>query len=840
MNRCMGIAATFVFLLSASSQAVTFVPDTSVKAETSNNTSASDAFTGRYDKWVRTTNPDGVTTSTHDTGTIMNNGALVGANISKVNIHSMYPSPTTLFWTTSQSWFTTDPANLVAGKLKDDAQSGNHLDIGYNNADLAQGQKQIDDMISRGLDGLIVNWQSSAETVTTTFLNNVIPYAATRDFKIIVELDMGALNFHCTVSSTNTHEDCVIRDINYIVDTWSSSAAYYKIGTRPVVMTFSLETADPSLDWTKIVPLLHGDPLLVWQGQNGFNRTQYSLGAYKWIDGTNADFYNAAKTAEAGTPRKYAWGSVFKGFDDREASWVKPKVIDQACGQNWLNGWAAAAAPTAFPNGTLDNLHIVTWDDYQEGSEIETGLDNCLGTVNLSVASGAANWTLSFTSQTTQSGTTVTGSEAGLHHFTVFAAQNGTTAADGTPALMTLQDNLPLSPKNFNLDAVGLPPGTYQIYVKAVGQPMMKNVMSKGQTYVSGGAAPSANITKPVGGASVSSPVEFIAQALNDTPTHWAMYDGNTQVQSFDSNATTIDVTQALAAGPHTVTIQYWDPSGAVMKDSVAITVTANSPPVAAVSVSPASGVAPLAVSATVSGTDGDGTIVAYSIDWGDGSAVTSAATGSHTYAAAGSYVVTGTVTDNGGATDTATATVSVTSPTQPLTISMTSPTNGQQVSGMIPVKACASSSNPITNYTIYFNSVAQKSIRGQACIDTTINPSPGCANSANVTANVWDSSGAVTKQSAIINVNRQVEVSSPADGATVSTSVHVVSTACSNMATVTTSKIYLDGVQAWTQSGAHIDTVIPVTAHRAHWLRMQSWDATGVSFWDDVNVTTP
>jgi PKD repeat protein len=318
------------------------------------------------------------------------------------------------------------------------------------------------------------------------------------------------------------------------------------------------------------------------------------------------------------------------------------------------------------------------------------------------------------------------------------------------------------------------------------------------------------------------------------------MYDGNTQVQSFDSNATSIDVSQALGAGQHTITIQYWDPSGAVMKDSVAINVTANSPPVASISVSPASGVAPLAVSATVSGTDGDGTIVGDSIDWGDGSAATNAATGSHSYPAAGSYVVTGTVTDNGGLTDTATATVSVTSASQPLTINLTSPASGQQVSGMIPVKACASSSNPITNYTIYFNNVAQKSIPNQSCIDTTINPAPGCANSANLTVNVWDSSSAVTKQSAIINVNRSVAVSSPADGATVSTSVHVVSTACSNMATVTTSKIYLDGVEVHTQSGAHIDTVIPVSAHKAHWIRMQSWDATGVSFWGDVNVTTP
>ena len=58
------------------------------------------------------------------------------------------------------------------------------------------------------------------------------------------------------------------------------------------------------------------------------------------------------------------------------------------------------------------------------------------------------------------------------------------------------------------------------------------------------------------------------------------------------------------------------------------------------------------------------------------------------------------------------------------------------------------------------------------------------------------------------MNIVRAVTVDAPADQATVTTSVHVVSTACSNMATVTTSKIYLDGVEAFTTSGAHIDHV--------------------------------
>jgi PKD repeat protein len=63
------------------------------------------------------------------------------------------------------------------------------------------------------------------------------------------------------------------------------------------------------------------------------------------------------------------------------------------------------------------------------------------------------------------------------------------------------------------------------------------------------------------------------------------------------------------------------------------------------------------------SSTDPDGSVDAHSWNWGDGSPAGSGRTSSHTYATAGTYTVALTVTDNGGATNTASQQVTVTAP---------------------------------------------------------------------------------------------------------------------------------------------------------------------------------
>lgn len=72
-------------------------------------------------------------------------------------------------------------------------------------------------------------------------------------------------------------------------------------------------------------------------------------------------------------------------------------------------------------------------------------------------------------------------------------------------------------------------------------------------------------------------------------------------------------------------------------------------------------------VAVTSTASDADGTIASYDYDWGDGSAHGTTGNASHTYTTPGTYTISQTVTDNGSASSTTTANVSVPASVAPI-----------------------------------------------------------------------------------------------------------------------------------------------------------------------------
>jgi parallel beta-helix repeat protein len=149
------------------------------------------------------------------------------------------------------------------------------------------------------------------------------------------------------------------------------------------------------------------------------------------------------------------------------------------------------------------------------------------------------------------------------------------------------------------------------------------------------------------------------------------------------------------SAGSYTVTVTATDGNNLTSQATKSVTVNAQQAtgPTAALSVSPASGTAPLQVTADASGsTAGSSPIGSYTFDFGDGTTVgpQSGATANHTYQSAGSYTVTVTATDGNSLTSKATKTVTVTaqntSPAQYVNQIATNYSTSSHTSGSVTV----------------------------------------------------------------------------------------------------------------------------------------------------------
>jgi hypothetical protein len=438
----------FVSSLLASA-ATTFKPTTTLSAETGNNTSAAAGFAAQ------------------------SNGNIAGANVSKVPMRSLlYPGSTAKIYAHFVPWF----------------GFGDHMNVGYTSNDVAQVQAQVADMVSRAFDGVVIDWYGRGESN-----KNFVPYdqasqAMMRQaeqhsgFTFAIMEDVGALKVCATTPGCNVTQT-MIDDLNYANTTYWNSPAYLRFNGRPVVYFFGEEAY--AIDWNLARGAVAGNPVFVFRNAGGFSSAQ-SGGGYSWVEPTTTGmtyldgFYSAALTF----PADYVTGSVYKGFDDSLAAWGSHRLIAQNCGQTWLTSVAEAGKYYSAAK-QMFGIQLVTWNDYEEGTEIETGIDNCVA-VNASVAGTVVSWS-------------ITGQMNTVDHFSVYASQDGTN-------LMWLADQ-PTTATSLDLAQFGLPAGNYTVFVKATGKPSLTNKMSNGaQVTLAAGTSPpptavGISITAPAGSA---------------------------------------------------------------------------------------------------------------------------------------------------------------------------------------------------------------------------------------------------------------------------------------------------------------------------------------------------
>jgi PKD repeat protein len=160
---------------------------------------------------------------------------------------------------------------------------------------------------------------------------------------------------------------------------------------------------------------------------------------------------------------------------------------------------------------------------------------------------------------------------------------------------------------------------------------------------------------------------------------------------------------------------------------------------VAVVSISAASVLVGGSITASSSGSyDPDGTIASTVINFGDGSSSVSATSASHQYKVAGTYTVKVTVTDNMGASSTASTSIQV----QPQYVMMTSPSSGTLSTSSVQVTGNGCSGYVVTAMQVYLDGVLKYQTSASS-VNTTLSIPSG---SHSVVLQGWDASGATFK----------------------------------------------------------------------------------------------
>ena len=374
--------------------------------------------------------------------------AITPGHVSGTDVHTLIPSRPDLRWFAHATpWF----------------GSSSHINIGLTNDTSGYVQAMIADMQRRGFNGVVIDWYGQNHS-TDGVVQKIKAYLASlpnNKFTYIIMLDkgvQGGLGTNNLAAQIQYCQNQYFNDPNYEHEPLTTG--------KPILMFFGVRSVLGAGGMAALKSQTGGNMVWVEQG-TGYLAEPWEDECFEWTEqfnnGVNASdpFNLAGVTRDYSAIRssgKKAFGSMcgnFNGTLTKSVNWSMGKYLPSSNGLCVVE--RAAAINAAIP-ANITRMQWATWSDWEEGTQVESGIENNVSLAAQVNASELLSWKMT------------TGDPKTVDHYEIYASTNGLEAA--------FLGSVPADVDQTNLSQTGLARGNYQLYVEAVGKPCIRDHLS--------------------------------------------------------------------------------------------------------------------------------------------------------------------------------------------------------------------------------------------------------------------------------------------------------------------------------------------------------------------------
>ena len=260
-----------------------------------------------------------------------------------------------------------------------------HIKVGYSTDDPAVLRKQIAKAKELGVQAFAVDWYGQRRPFLDHSYALMQQVASQSHFKVALmydetEEDNGQATEESLAAMAKAYD-------TYLRPGAPGRDAYLEYKGRPIIFIFPKRG---HTDWNRVRAQLNTwlvPPLLFYKDEPPPQYANDFDGNYAWVhpskewqrDGSDwgKEYLEAFYKKMESRPDKIAVGTAWPGFDDSKASWTMNRHISGRCGKTFEDTLQLFRYYDQFQ--PMPFLMIATWNDYEEGTAIESGIAKCTG-----------------------------------------------------------------------------------------------------------------------------------------------------------------------------------------------------------------------------------------------------------------------------------------------------------------------------------------------------------------------------------------------------------------------------------------------------------------------------